>query len=178
MPVKKKRKSPGVAAAVAEDGGLKKCKISRYHVPPHPALSLPRSPVSGCPAPGGEPPPTPRAAPRARAPCGRSGAVPLPRALLDLDGSADRRKGRLWNFFEGEGVRRGAARRCPPPGLGGGAARRVFAAAGAGRSQQEAGFLEVWWLHLRQVRVRGVGKAPLALLFPGIEDAVRGRRDR
>uniref|UniRef100_A0A667GN55 DCN1-like protein n=1 Tax=Lynx canadensis TaxID=61383 RepID=A0A667GN55_LYNCA len=29
MPVKKKRKSPGVAAAVAEDGGLKKCKISR-----------------------------------------------------------------------------------------------------------------------------------------------------
>lgn len=34
MPVKKKRKSPGVAAAVAEDGGLKKCKISRYHLPP------------------------------------------------------------------------------------------------------------------------------------------------
>ncbi|KAJ8798093.1 hypothetical protein J1605_001584 [Eschrichtius robustus] len=33
MPVKKKRKSPGVAAAVAEDGGLKKCKISRYHLP-------------------------------------------------------------------------------------------------------------------------------------------------
>eukprot|EP00069_Balaena_mysticetus_P000879 bmy_14916T0 len=30
MPVKKKRKSPGVAAAVAEDGGLKKCKISSY----------------------------------------------------------------------------------------------------------------------------------------------------
>lgn len=46
------------------------------------------------------------------------GAVPLPRALPDLDGSADRRKGRLWNFFEGEGVRRGAAWRCPPPGLG------------------------------------------------------------
>lgn len=35
MPVKKKRKSSGVAAAVAEDGGLKKCKISRYHVSPH-----------------------------------------------------------------------------------------------------------------------------------------------
>nr|KAF6464755.1 defective in cullin neddylation 1 domain containing 5 [Rousettus aegyptiacus] len=30
MPVKKKRKSSGVAAAVAEDGGLKKCKISSY----------------------------------------------------------------------------------------------------------------------------------------------------
>ncbi|XP_054986143.1 DCN1-like protein 5 isoform X3 [Sorex araneus] len=29
MPVKKKRKSPGVAAAAADDGGLKKCKISR-----------------------------------------------------------------------------------------------------------------------------------------------------
>lgn len=36
MPVKKKRKSSGVAAAVAEDGGLKKCKISRYHLPPPP----------------------------------------------------------------------------------------------------------------------------------------------
>lgn len=34
MPVKKKRKSSGVAAAVAEDGGLKKCKISRYHLSP------------------------------------------------------------------------------------------------------------------------------------------------
>lgn len=34
MPVKKKRKSTGVAAAVAEDGGLKKCKISRYHLSP------------------------------------------------------------------------------------------------------------------------------------------------
>ena len=34
MPVKKKRKSSGVAAAVAEDGGLKKCKISRYLLPP------------------------------------------------------------------------------------------------------------------------------------------------
>lgn len=33
MPVKKKRKSPGVAAAAAEDGGLKKCKISRYRRP-------------------------------------------------------------------------------------------------------------------------------------------------
>ncbi|KAB0389616.1 hypothetical protein E2I00_002985 [Balaenoptera physalus] len=33
MPVKKKRKSPGVAAAVAEDGGLKKCKISRSQPP-------------------------------------------------------------------------------------------------------------------------------------------------
>ena len=32
MPVKKKRKS-GVAAAAAEDGGLKKCKISRYRCP-------------------------------------------------------------------------------------------------------------------------------------------------
>lgn len=40
MPVKKKRKSPGVAAAVAEDGGLKKCKISRYHLPPPPTFSL------------------------------------------------------------------------------------------------------------------------------------------
>ncbi|XP_076782260.1 DCN1-like protein 5 isoform X4 [Arvicanthis niloticus] len=30
MPVKKKRKAPGVAAAVAEDAGLKKCKISSY----------------------------------------------------------------------------------------------------------------------------------------------------
>jgi hypothetical protein len=30
MPVKKKRKSYGVAVAVAEDGGLKKCKISSY----------------------------------------------------------------------------------------------------------------------------------------------------
>ncbi|KAL6093235.1 hypothetical protein STEG23_006765 [Scotinomys teguina] len=30
MPVKKKRKAPGVAAAVAEDSGLKKCKISSY----------------------------------------------------------------------------------------------------------------------------------------------------
>uniref|UniRef100_A0A8C9UK10 Defective in cullin neddylation protein 1-like protein n=1 Tax=Spermophilus dauricus TaxID=99837 RepID=A0A8C9UK10_SPEDA len=30
MPVKKKRKSSGVATAVAEDGGLKKCKISSY----------------------------------------------------------------------------------------------------------------------------------------------------
>lgn len=33
MPVKKKRKSPGVAAAAVEDGGLKKCKISRYRRP-------------------------------------------------------------------------------------------------------------------------------------------------
>lgn len=39
MPVKKKRKSSGVAAAVAEDGGLKKCKISRYHLPPPLSLS-------------------------------------------------------------------------------------------------------------------------------------------
>lgn len=39
MPVKKKRKSSGVAAAVAEDGGLKKCKISRYHLPPPCSLS-------------------------------------------------------------------------------------------------------------------------------------------
>lgn len=39
MPVKKKRKSSGVAAAVAEDGGLKKCKISRYLLPP--LFSLP-----------------------------------------------------------------------------------------------------------------------------------------
>lgn len=39
MPVKKKRKSSGVAAAVAEDGGLKKCKISRYHLPPPFSLS-------------------------------------------------------------------------------------------------------------------------------------------
>uniref|UniRef100_A0A4X2L0D8 DCN1-like protein n=1 Tax=Vombatus ursinus TaxID=29139 RepID=A0A4X2L0D8_VOMUR len=30
MPVKKKRKSSGAATAVAEDGGLKKCKISSY----------------------------------------------------------------------------------------------------------------------------------------------------
>lgn len=36
--MKKKRKAPGVAAAVAEDAGLKKCKISRYLVP-HPAGS-------------------------------------------------------------------------------------------------------------------------------------------
>lgn len=39
MPVKKKRKSSGVAAAVAEDGSLKKCKISRYHLPPPFSLS-------------------------------------------------------------------------------------------------------------------------------------------
>jgi hypothetical protein len=40
MPVKKKRKSSGVAAAVAEDGGLKKCKISRYPPPPPQTLSV------------------------------------------------------------------------------------------------------------------------------------------
>lgn len=39
MPVKKKRKAPGVAAAVAEDAGLKKCKISRYRLPPPRKLS-------------------------------------------------------------------------------------------------------------------------------------------
>ncbi|OBS69905.1 hypothetical protein A6R68_01555, partial [Neotoma lepida] len=39
MPVKKKRKAPGVAAAVAEDSGLKKCKISRYRLPPPRGIS-------------------------------------------------------------------------------------------------------------------------------------------
>lgn len=37
--MKKKRKAPGVAAAVAEDAGLKKCKISRYRLSPPRRLS-------------------------------------------------------------------------------------------------------------------------------------------